>query len=459
MECLGVARLIYDYVWSFPLIASFVAVGAYFSFRLGFVQLRGLPQAFVCLRQSQRSKDRGGNLATKSKMSDVAGDISHFASLCTALSATLGTGNIVGIAVALSVGGPGALFWMILSSFFSLATKYGEGVLAVRYRVIRSDGKMAGGPMYVMERGLHRPILAKLFAVFGAGVALVGIGTLAQTNSIAAAVQSFGVPPLVTAVLVGVLVTVVTLGGIQRIADTAEKIVPFMVLLYIGAALILLIRHVDAILPALRLMVQEAFSPMALTGGSVGWLQVMRIGISRGIFCHEAGLGSAAIAAAAAKTKSPVEQGLVSMVGAFVSVAICCITALVLMTTASETQLGLPECPVAETSLTAYAFGVGLGLPRIGQALVHISIVFFAFTSIIGWNYYGEKCVQYLFRTKAITLYRLLFLLFVVVGPFLQIKTAFVVADIVTGLMAIPNLLSLILLRKEIIQETRGCGR
>lgn len=432
-------RAICHGVWGLPLLLTVVSVSLYFSFRLRFVQIRGLRRAFQCLR-------KGGDASGE-------GDISHFAALCTALSATLGTGNIVGIAVALKLGGPGALFWMIVSSFFSLALKYSEGVLAVKFRTTTSDGTMAGGPMYYLEKGLKSPFLGRIFAIFGAAVALVGIGTMAQTTFIAAAASSFGVPVVGTAVCVGVLTALVIWGEIQRIARTAERIVPFMTLLYLGAAFVLLGMHYDRLWPAIRLIFTSAWSPQAWVGGSVGIVAMMRVGISRGIFCHESGLGSAAIAAAAAKTNRPADQGLVSMAGAFVSVLICCITALVLMTTASETQIW-GVCPVEETRLTAYAFGAGLGCSRLGEALVHISIVFFAFTSIIGWNYYGEKCVQYLFKSNKVFGYRILFLFFVVAGPFFKIQPVLIVADIVTGLMAIPNLVGLVALRRIVVAET-----
>lgn len=437
---------LYNFVWGFPLITLLMTVGVVLTFRLRFIQVRGLGTAFRCLRTSHESHD-------------LVGDISHFAALCTALSATLGTGNIVGIAVALKVGGPGALFWMILSSFFSLSLKYAEGLLAVKYRVSKGDGTLAGGPMYTLEKGLGQPLLAKLFALFGVAVALIGIGTMAQTHSIAIAARSFGLHPVLTSCIVTLITALVIWGGIHRIAETAEKVVPFMVLLYLCAAFILLLMKVDRWGGALKLIVTQAFEPSSFVGGGTGLsvLAIMRIGITRGLFSHESGLGSAAIAAAAAKTRQPAEQGLVSMVGAFLSVIICFVTSLVLMVTAPETQLWSPACPVEDASLTATAFGLGLGFPRLGAHLVHLSIIFFAFTSIIGWNYYGETCAHYLFKKKSIMTYRSLFLFFVALGPFLDLRLVFVLADIVTGLMVIPNILSLIGLRKVIIKETPDC--
>ena len=446
MDIENLVRTTCDLVWSFPLLVALLGVGLYFSFKLKFIQIRNLKQAFrFVLGQKEQKHD------------SLVGDISNFATLCTALSATLGTGNIVGIAVAITVGGPGTIFWLILSSFFSLATKYCEGVLAVRYRVKRSDGNMAGGPMYYIEKGLGSKLLAKLFAIFGVIVALVGTGTIIQTNSIAEASRSFGVPTALTLIVLGITVAMVTFGGIRRIADVAEKVVPFMGILYIGFALVILALKVDAIPHAISLIIHEAFSPGSMLGGTlgIGIIHAIQIGISRGIFCHEAGLGSSAIAAAAAKARTPSEQGLISMAGAFLSIIICLITGLVLVTTANETGIFSPNRSIVETLLTAHAFGSGLGCLKLGFCIVNISIVFFAFTTIIGWNYYGEKCVQYVFSTKAILPYRCLYLLFVVLGPFLQIQLAFVIADIVIALMAIPNIISLVALRKTIIDESK----
>ncbi|MDE6431838.1 MAG: amino acid carrier protein, partial [Opitutales bacterium] len=411
---------------------------------LNFVQVK-------CLKWIFRRREIG--LTHKNR---TLGDISNFASLCTALSATLGTGNIVGIAVAVSVGGPGTLFWLALSSFFSLALKYCEGFLSIRYRQIGSDGKIAGGPMYYIEQGLHSKFLAKLFAFFGTCVALIGIGTLVQTNSIAAAASSLGISNFITAIILGIIVGVIIFGGIHRIAEVAKKVVPAMTVFYIVAAIWILISRVGMILPALKLIITDAFHPQAFVGGGCGiaLIHVIQTGISRGIFCHESGLGSAAIASAAAKVDNGYEQGMISMIGAFMSIIVCVITGLVLIVTADETHLFSSTCEIPTTLLTAYAFGNGLGILALGFHVVNISILFFAFTTIIGWNYYGEKCVQYLISTKAIPYYRMLFLFFVVIGPFLRIKTAFVIADIVIGLMAIPNIISLIMLRKEIVKGT-----
>ena len=450
MNTENIVKLICDLVWSFPLLITLFGTGLYFSFKLDFIQIRCIGKAFRCILDSKKQNTKA-----------ITGDVSGFAALCTALSATLGTGNIVGIAVAISVGGAGTLFWLILSSVFSLAVKYCEGVLAVKYRIVGSDQKIAGGPMYYIEKGLGSCLSAKMFAFFGTGVALIGIGTFAQTKSITAAAMSLGIPTYVTVIILTVTVALVSCRGIYGIAETAEKIVPMMSMFYIGAALIILMLRIEEVPHALCLIVKEAFAPRAVIGGGVGStvIQAIKIGMSRGIFCHESGLGSSAIASAAAKTNNPAEQGLICMSGAFLSIIICLITGLVLIITADETMLLSQNCNIPETLLTAHAFGLGLKLPQLGSAIVNISILFFAFTTIIGWNYYGEKCVQYVFDTKAIITYRMLFILFVIIGPFLNIKTAFIVADIVIGLMAVPNIIALIVLRKEIIAETKNILR
>lgn len=435
-----ILETLYNTIWSLPFILALLSVGLYFSFRLRFIQFRCLKEAFGYVLRPQKSQKRS------------IGDISNFASLCTALSATLGTGNIVGIAVAVSIGGPGTLFWLVLSSLFSLATKYCEGFLAIQYRQIGSDGKIAGGPMYYIEKGLNNKTLAKLFAFFGAIVAMTGTGTLVQANSIAAAANYIGISNCITAVILGIIVAAVIFGGIHRIADIAKKVVPVMTLCYLGIAITILVLKIDMVLPAFKLIVTDAFSPQAIIGGGFGaaLMHSIKIGISRGIYCHESGLGSAAIASAAAKVNSAREQGLISMVGAFMSIIVCIITGLVLIVTSDSTQVFSASCTIPATSLTAYAFGSGLGVLSLGYYVVNISILFFAFTTIIGWNYYGEKCTQYLISTRAIPYYRFLYLFFVIIGPFLHIEFAFVIADIAIGLMAIPNILSLIMLRKEI---------
>jgi AGCS family alanine or glycine:cation symporter len=432
-------------IWGFPLIALLIGVSVYFSFKLKMVQIFSLKEGLNYVMCKDNSEGES-----------TFGDISNFASLCTALSATIGTGNIVGVALAVVTGGPGAIFWMWIAAFFGMAAKYAEGVLAIKYRKIGSDGKIAGGPMYYIEMGLKNRILAKLFAIFGLGVALVGIGTMTQSNSIAAAMGSFGIPNYITAVLLGIIVAVVTIGGIHRISYVSEKLVPLMSAFYVVAAIVVLALNVSLIPEALRAIFVGAFSPEAVFGGGAGvtFMNAMQLGISRGIFSHESGLGSAAFAAAAAKTDSPKKQGLISMTGAFFSIVVCTMTGIVLVITSKETGIFSSRCAIDGALITSYAFGIGVGIKSVGQYIVNVGILLFAFTTIIGWNYYGEKCVQYLCGNNAIMPYKVLFVLLVIAGPFFKIAAIFDVADIVTGLMVIPNLIALVGLRKVVIEET-----
>jgi AGCS family alanine or glycine:cation symporter len=445
----AIVTTISRWVWGIPLIAILLGVSAYFSFRLKFLQIFRLRLAIQYLMNGESSD------------SESIGDISHFASLCTALSATIGIGNIVGVALAISAGGPGAMFWMWIAAFFGMAAKYAEGFLAIKYRKVSDDGKIAGGPMYYIEMGLGNKVLARIFAVCGTGVALLGIGTWTQANAVASAAQSFGIPCWMTAILLGILVATVTVGGIHRISNVSEKVVPLMSAFYIGTAILVMIMKIDAVPQALCSIVREAFSTSAALGGGIGvtTLVAAQLGISRGIFSHESGLGSAAIAAAAAKTNSPVKQGLVSMMGAFFSIIICTMTGLVLIITCNDTGIFSSQCAIDGTLLTSCAFGFGIGMPKLGAYIVNIGILFFAFTTIIGWNYYGEKCIQYLCGNRAIAPYNVLFLFFVIIGPFFKINAIFAVADIMTGLMAVPNLLGLMGLSRLVVMETENFFR
>lgn len=361
--------------------------------------------------------------------------------------------HIVGVATAIGTGGPGAIFWMWIAAFFGMATKYAEGVLAIKYRQVDENGEMAGGPMYYLEKGTGSKVLAKFFAVFGVAVALLGIGTFGQVKSIAqAATISFNIPLWIVAVVVAVLVAAVTLGGIKRISNVAEKIVPAMAGLYIIGAVLVLIFNIRDIPAAVMLIVKSAFNPKAALGGAAGITIKMAIqrGIGRGVFSNEAGLGSAPIAAAAAKTKSPVKQGLISMTGTFIdTIIICTMTGLAIVLT------GAYNSGLEGAAMTAEAFKSGLPIGNIGTYIVNIGLIFFAFTTIIGWNYYGEKCLQYLSGIKYIKAYKVFFILFVAVGPFLPLEMVFIIADIANGLMALPNLIGLISLRSEIISETK----
>ncbi len=432
-------------IWGPPLLILLVGTGIYLTIRLKLLQIFKLPLAlkYVFGKDEEANND------------DAEGDISSFQALCTALSATIGTGNIVGVATAITAGGPGALFWMWMAAFFGMATKYAEGLLAIKYRQVDANGQMAGGPMYYIQNGLGLKWLAKLFALFGIGVAFFGIGTFGQVNSIAAAAKSFDVPLIVTAVVVTVLVAMVTLGGIQRISKVSEFVVPFMATAYIIGALAVLIINYKAIPSAIALIISSAFNPKSALGGVLGITTAMAIrnGVARGVFSNESGLGSAPIAAAAAKTKSAVRQGLISMTGTFFdTIVICTMTGIVIILTGTWSQ-GVSGA-VAGADLTTVAFEAGLPIAMVGKFIVNIGLIFFAFTTILGWNYYGERCTEYLFGVKAIMPYRIIYIILVAIGPFLPLELIFIIADIVNGCMAFPNLIGLIGLRKVVIEET-----
>ncbi|WP_296877009.1 sodium:alanine symporter family protein [Thomasclavelia sp.] len=427
-----------EVIWGLPLIGMLLATGVCFTVKLKLVQIRKLKLAFACIFKKDENDE---------------GDVSSFQALCTALSSTIGTGNIVGVATAIAAGGPGALFWMWISAFFGMATKYSEGLLAIRYRIKDENGEIAGGPMYYLENGLKSKLLAKIFAFFAVAVALLGIGTFTQVKSISDALQiSFNIPPVVTAILLTVSVGFITIGGIKRISIVAEKVIPMMCVFYVSGVVLILLTHLTILPQTIALIIEEAFSLSAMFGGGAGvtMMMAMQKGISRGIFSNESGLGSAPIAAAAAKTDSCVEQGLVSMTGTFIdTIVICTMTGLAIIITNSHTS-GL-----AGAAMTTLAFDQGLFIPVIGKYIVNIGLVFFAFTTIIGWNYYGERAIYYLKGLKAIKYYKLLFIVFIAIGPFLSIDAIFILADIVNGCMAFPNLIGLIGLRKEIITLTQ----
>ena len=424
-------------VWGPATLCLLVGTGIYLTIKLRFIQIWRLPMAIGLLFKPAQGK----------------GDLTPFAALCTALSATIGTGNIVGVATAIKIGGPGALFWMWMAALFGMATKYAECLLAVKYRTTDSRGQIAGGPMYYIERGLKLPWLAKIFATFGVGVAFFGIGTFAQVNAISEAmVIAFEVPTWITAAVLTILVASVTLGGVKRIAGVAKKLVPTMALGYVLACLWILGMNSEQILPAIYLVVESAFTPVSAAGGFLGatMAQALQIGIARGVFSNESGLGSAPIAAAAAKTNEPVKQGLVSMTGTFFdTLVICTMTGLVLILT------GVWQGDTAGAAMTSAAFSQG-GASVIGQYMVTIALVCFAFTTILGWHYYGERCWYYLVGDKGRRGYQLVFLGLIAVGAFIQLDLIWLLADTVNGLMAIPNLIAIVGLRHIVVVETRA---
>ena len=427
-----------SFIWGAPLLILLSGTGHYLTLRLGFIQIRYLPRALGYLFK----KDKGGK-----------GDVSSFAALCTALAATIGTGNIVGVATAVQAGGPGAIFWMWLVALLGMATKYAECLLAVKYRVRDKNGFMAGGPMYYIERGLGIKWLAKLFALFGVMVAFFGIGTFPQVNAITHAMQdTFNIPVLVTAIIVTLLVGLIILGGVKRIATASSVIVPFMAILYVTTSLVIILLNIEKVPDAISLIICSAFDPQAALGGAVGFtvMKAIQSGVARGIFSNESGLGSAPIAAAAAQTREPVRQGLISMTGTFLdTIIVCTMTGIVLVLTGAWNN---PE--LAGATVTNYAFAQGLGT-SIGATIVTVGLLFFAFTTILGWCYYGERCFVYLVGIRGVKLYRLAYIVLVGLGSFLHLNLIWIIADIVNGLMAFPNLIALIGLRKVVIEETK----
>lgn len=424
-------------VWGPPLLILLMGTGLWLTIRLGLLQVFRLPLAMKLIVRSKNDGD---------------GDISSFAALSTALAATVGTGNIVGVATAVKIGGPGALFWMAFAAFLGMATKYAEGLLAVKYRTVDGNGQMSGGPMYYIELGLGRKFkpLAVMFAVSGVLVALLGIGTFPQVNAIVSATEaSFNVPVTATAGLVTIVVALVIIGGIKSISRFAAKVVPFMAVLYVLACTAVLALFWRDIPGAMLLVLKSAFSTTAATGGflGAGILLAMRSGVARGIFSNESGLGSAPIAAAAAKTKWPAEQGLISMTGTFIdTLIICMLTGLTLIVT------GVWSGPDAGAVMTQAAFAAVIPF---GPQLLTICLVLFAFTTIIGWSYYGERCVEYLAGVKWIKPYRLVFIAMVACGAFLKLDAVWVIADIVNALMALPNLIGLLGLSGVVVAETK----
>ena len=382
------------------------------------------------------------------------GDINSFGALCTALAATVGTGNIVGVATAIGAGGPGALFWMWIAAFFGMATKYAEGVLAIKYRSTDANGQVSGGPMYYIERGLGKKFkfLAILFAVFGIMVALLGIGTFTQVNSIATSINAvLGVDPKITSVVVAVIVATIVFGGIKSISKVAEKIVPFMAIMYIILCFVIICFNVDAIIPALTAIFKGAFTGTAAIGGFAGatMAQAIQKGIARGVFSNESGLGSAPIAAAAAKTQWPAEQGLISMTGTFIdTIIICTLTGLSIIVTGAWQVEGIEGAQVTQLAFASV-------LPKVGPYLIMICLSLFAFTTILGWCYYGERCLEYLAGVKGLNIYRTIFVILVGLTGFLNLEVIWTLADIVNGLMAFPNLIALLGLSGVVVAETK----
>lgn len=448
-----------NFVWGVPLMVLIMAGGIIFTIRLGLLQIRKLPLALKWMIKNEE---------------DATGEISSFAALCTALSATIGTGNIVGVATAVCAGGPGALFWMIVAAFFGMATKYSEGLLAVKYRVVDDSGHSLGGPFYYIEQGMgHKwKWLAKIFAFFGVCVGLFGIGTFSQVNGISSAVNGLFDPEnvhcvnipfigeyswsvVIASLILALCVMAVLIGGVKRIASVSQIIVPFMAIIYVVFVLLLVITNITKVPVAFVTIIEAAFSPKAITGGAVGSMLVaMQKGVARGIFSNEAGLGSAPIAAAAAQTNEPVRQGLVSMTGTFIdTIVICTLTGLSIVLTGAWQVDGLEGVAV-----TTYAFKNGLPIPEeVSAFILMICLIFFAFTTILGWNYYSERCLEYLSggNMKHVKIFRWIYILAVFIGPYMTVSAVWTIADIFNGMMALPNMIALFALSGVVAAETK----
>ena len=452
-----------DWVWGWVLIVLILAAGVWLTVRTGFVQVRHIGKA---LRFMVKNEDDGD------------GEVTSFGALCTALSATIGTGNIVGVATAICLGGRGALFWMIVAAFFGMATKYSEGFLAIKYREKKDEGHYLGGPFYYIEKGMGKKWkwLAKLFAFFGVLVGLFGIGTFTQINGITSAVNAFFDPEtshiafsmgehsftwatVISGIVITVFAALVIIGGIKRIAKVSQVIVPFMAITYVVVVLIIVFTNIKSIPSAIASIFEFAFTKEAITGAGVGiTLKVaMQKGIGRGIFSNEAGLGSAPIAAAAAKTKDAVRQGLVTMTGTFIdTIVICTLTGLSIVVTDADTMF--KEGAVEGVNITTIAWQRGLPWgENVSAFILMMCLAFFAFTTILGWDYYSERCLEYLAGShKPVKVYRYIYILAVAIGPYMTVSAVWNIADICNGLMAFPNLIALFALSGVVGKETKA---
>lgn len=430
--------MVNGWVWGPYMLVFLVGTGVYLTLRLVFIQVRLLPYA---LKQAF-GKHEGGD--------DHEGDVSHFGALMTALSATIGTGNIAGVATAVVLGGPGAIFWMWMSAFFGMATKYAEGILAVKYRVTNSKGEMSGGPMYYLERGCNLKWLAIAFAVFGT-IASFGIGSSVQSNSVASALHtSLNVAPWITGVVLTVFTGLVVLGGIKGITRAASVIVPVMAVVYVLGGLLVIGGDLAAAGAALERIFHDAFTWEAGLGGALGGM--IRYGVARGVFSNEAGMGSAPIAAAAAKTDHPGRQALVSMTGTFLdTIVVCSITGIILVMGLNNPDFVAGDLKGAALTTASFDFL----LPGFGGYIVTFGLVFFAYSTILGWCYYGEKCATYVFGEGFLHTYRIIYVATVMMGTVVSLDFVWNLADTFNGLMAIPNLIGLVLLAGVVVKETK----
>ena len=434
------------FVWGPVTLILLAGTGIYLTLGLRFLPIRRIGYGFRLLWAGR-------------KETGEEGDITPFNALMTGLSATVGTGNIVGVAGAIAIGGPGAVFWMWMTALVGMGTKYGECLLAVKYREVDERGKHQGGPMYYIKNGLGRNWrwLAFLFALFGA-LAAFGIGNSVQSNSVAHVLEnSFSVPLWATGLTLSVLTAAVLIGGIRSIGAVAGKVVPMMTLLYVAGALIILFLHFDRIPAALWLIVSDAFTGSAATGGFLGAsiMLAMQSGVARGVFSNEAGMGTAPIAQAAARSNSPVRQGTIGMLGTFIdTIIVCSMTALVIIIMNGWAHID-PDTGkrISDATITSFAFDQGL--PQFGKHIVTFGLVFFTYTTILGWSFYGERCAEYLLGVKVIVFYRILWVVVVFIGAVSELKLVWVIAEIMNGLMAIPNLIALLLLSPVVFHVTR----
>ena len=448
-----------EFVWGVPLIVLIISCGILLTVRTGFLQVRKLGTSLKYMVKNEEG---------------ATGDVSSFAALCTALSATVGTGNIVGVATAIGTGGPGALFWMEIAAFFGMATKYAEGLLAVKYRIKDKNGNLLGGPFYYIENGLGKSWkwLAKLFALFGLLAGLLGIGTIAQINGITSAANNFFDPSashtvtlfgseytyttIISGLIITVLAALIIIGGIKRIAAFSEIVVPAMIIIYVISCLIIIISNIGQIPSAVADIVKGAFGVRPLAGGIAGFAVVkmsMRSGVARGIFSNEAGLGSAPIASAAARTNEPVRQGMVTMTGTFIDTIIVCT-----MTGLAIVMAGSYDKGLVGVNITIDAFVCGLPFPaKLSSFLLMMCLTFFAFTTILGWNYYSDRCLSYLTgaKKKYASVYKWVYIAAIFIGPYLTVEAVWNFADIFNGLMALPNIIALIGLSGVVASETK----
>ena len=441
----AVVSTISNWVWGTPLLVLLVGTGIYLTIRLRGLQFRGLWHSLYLA------------LVKRKEEGEVAGDITHFQALMTALAATVGTGNIVGVATAIAAGGPGALFWMWITGLFGMATKYSEAVLAVKYRIVDEDGTMSGGPMYYISRGLGWKWLGVLFAVFAA-IAAFGIGNMVQSNSVADALNNaFHIPEWQTGVILTIATAAVILGGIKSIARVTSFFVPIMIVFYMLAALVVILMNIKMVPAIFMLVMESAFTGTAAVGGFLGATvrEAIRFGVARGVFSNESGLGSSPIAAAAAQTKNPVTQALVSMTQTFIdTIVVCSMTGFVILVSGAwkiaDTASGKA---LTGAELTITSFNLGLH-GELGDLLVPIALTLFAYSTILGWSYYGEKSIEFLLGVRFIYPYRVLFVVFVFIGSVAELQVVWSVSDVFNGLMAFPNLIGLLMLSKVIVDET-----